>query len=257
MCQGSLCARRWVQTHSILRLYHSAVPSLTLQPSLASPAVWALFLLLTLLISTLSNILPHFLQISSPPSLRYGSGIQEWLVGTLGIVAGGNNCDGCRVCQSSEPWHRYVGCQWWDLWSSFELRKVSFCRWNLCGGVHVCTCVHRHRVVRLSSSVNKPSFYIPAILFLIMKTSQLKPFIMFCWLNLHSSTAQLHVTMKPQKSLLPKKTAVIINHWHKKCIQNTLLYSMGCFLCLQGRTNKIWQENSLPCLTSRKLYLNI
>lgn len=140
-CVKALCVQDELelQTHTILWLYHSVVASLTLQPSLASPAVWALFLFRTLLISTLSNILPHFLQISSPPSLRYGSGIQEWLVGTLGIVAGGNNCDGCRVCQSSEPWHRYVGCQG----EIFEVH-LNCAKFLSAGGtcVGVCTYVH-------------------------------------------------------------------------------------------------------------------
>lgn len=69
-CVKALCVQEdelGLQTHTIPRFYHCVVFSLPLQPSFSSPAVQALSLFLTLLISTLSNILPHFLQISFPP----------------------------------------------------------------------------------------------------------------------------------------------------------------------------------------------
>lgn len=112
-----------LQTHTIPRL------SLCTSPSYCAPAP-------TLLCET-TPALPYsinlytfqhsysFPPVISPTFPRYRSCMQEWLVVTLGMEAGGNYCDGCLVCHASQPWHRCVRRSCWDLWSLVELCKVS------------------------------------------------------------------------------------------------------------------------------------
>lgn len=97
-CVRALCVQEdelELQTHTIPRL------SLCTSPSHCPPAP-------TLLCET-TPALPYSINLytfqhssSFPPDiyqsfLRYRCRTQEWLVGTLGIVAWGNNCDGCLV----------------------------------------------------------------------------------------------------------------------------------------------------------------
>lgn len=137
------------------------------------------------LISTRYLIFPSLL-------LRYGCSMQGWLVGTLEVVAGEDDGDWCYVCQSSQPWHRYVRWRYWDLWSSLELCKVTFCRQNMCGCAHVCTCgCLRYRVCThavggffLTNIFSQSLFSHPDILLQSWYMLPLKRHITFCQTSL-------------------------------------------------------------------------
>lgn len=153
-----------LQTHHIETLSLSAVLalSLTLQPYFSSPAVQTLLLFPTLLISTLSTILPHFHQISHLPLLSpiwklharmtcghisgSGRGEWRWWMLCLSVIRALTQMCQMKMLRSL----KFT----WTLQSYFVLPVEHV--W-VCACVYLCIyvirCMHRHRRSRRFLSV--------------------------------------------------------------------------------------------------------
>lgn len=228
MCQGSLCARRWVRASNT---HHTE--SLSLCSSLShSPTFLCLPCCANSLSFPSSINLYSFQHSPSFPTdivssfLQYGSCMQEWLVGTLGIVAGGMIVMDAylsviraltQMCQM--PMLRSLKFSW-TLQSFFLLVEHVWVGARMYTCIYVIRCVHwcgRRFAVCQAPLINL-HFHVLTYYFKHWRCkSQLKRYITLCLvnLNLHNNTVQLQEIIKPQNQL-SQRTAVKINHGHKK-----------------------------------------